>query len=150
MISREQIIEKIKNNDFIVYQVREPNFLLPNASHITFNEVIALNLLDTLSAMLAASGGTQYFNTEEEAIAFCEYNLKRTDTLHIPTFQELKEQKYFEFISKEGHKCAVYYTDNEIWFKDYGTSSKGKIFEATEKEYQKIRALCKKLFIGEE
>ena len=90
------------------------------------------------------------FETKEEAEFALRYqNITRTETLSLPTWEEIKKYGRFTFEGKDKTKYTLYYISgfNTLSLVGYITEYYG---DFTLDNYYKCCELCRKLFLGEE
>lgn len=76
-------------------------------------------------------------------------NITRTETLNIPTFEELKKFERFEFKAKDGHRYTIHYISGFKTLAITGIIENKYYGEATKENYLEACKIAKNLFLGE-
>lgn len=79
-------------------------------------------------------------------------NITRTETLSLPTFEELKKLERFDFKTKRGYRYTILFVDGINLLLLFGkTKNKyyGEETIATKENYLEVCKIAKKLFLGE-
>lgn len=129
-------IKLIPENDIEIYKNGNDSYILyafePNRKYK--NEIFAEEL----------------FETKEDAKFAEEFqNITRTETMNLPTFEELKEFERFEFKAKDGHRYTIHYISGFNTLAITGIIENKYYGEATKEHYLEACKIAKKLFLGE-
>lgn len=129
-------LKLIPENDIEIYENGNDSYILyafePNRKYK--NEIFAEEL----------------FETKEDAEFAEEFqNITRTETLSLPTFEELKKFERFEFKAKDGHRYTIHYISGFNTLAITGIIENKYYGEATKENYLEACKIAKKLFLGE-
>lgn len=76
-------------------------------------------------------------------------DITRTDTLNLPTFEELKKLERFDFKAKDGHVYTIHFISGFKTLAITGIVENKYYGEATKENYLEACKIAKKLFLGE-
>lgn len=90
------------------------------------------------------------YETKEDAEFAKEFkNIKRTEILNLPTFEELKKFERFDFKAKDGHRYTIHFISGFSTLAITGIIKNEYYGEATKENYLEACRIAKNLFIGE-
>ena len=129
-------IELIPENDIEIYENGNNSYILyafePNRKYK--NEIFAEDL----------------FETKEDAEFAEEFqNITRTETLSLPTFEELKKIERFAFFGKDGNIYTIHFMSGFNTLAIVGISGNKYYGEATKENYLEACKIARNLFLGE-
>lgn len=76
-------------------------------------------------------------------------NITRTETLSLPTFEELKKLERFDFKAKDGHVYTIHFISDFKTLAITGIIENKYYGEAAKENYLEACKIAKKLFLGE-
>lgn len=76
-------------------------------------------------------------------------NITRTETLSLPTFEELKKFEVLDFKAKDGYQYTIYYISGFKTLAITGITGNKYYGEATKENYLEACKIAKNLFLGE-
>ena len=129
-------IELIPENDIEIYENGNDSYIIyifePNRKYK--DEIFAEEL----------------FETKEDAEFANEFkNIKRTEILNLPTFEELKKFERFDFKAKDGHRYTIHFISGSNILVIVGIIENKYYGEATKENYLEACKIAKRLFLGE-
>nr|DAT76235.1 MAG TPA: hypothetical protein [Caudoviricetes sp.] len=90
------------------------------------------------------------YETQEDAEFAKEFkNIKRTEILNLPTFEELKKFERFDFKAKDGHRYTIHFISGFNTLAITGIIENKYYGEATKENYLEACKIAKNLFLGE-
>lgn len=156
MISRERL-EKLIEKNIPIYGIDYGRCLQPDIVKILVKNLRYCPSNDNYQYLSNEDGDCylyEFFNedlyeTKEEAEFAKEFkNITRTETLNLPTFEELKKFERFDFKAKDGHIYTIHFISGFNTLAITGIIENKYYGEATKENYFEACRIAKNLFLG--
>lgn len=156
MISREQLEDLIKKN-MPIYGIDYGRYLEPDIVEIPVRSLRYCPSNDNYQYLSSKDGdcylyefsNEDLYETKEDVEFAKEFkNITRTETLNLPTFEELKKFERFDFKAKDGHRYTIHFISGFNTLAITGIIENKYYGEAIKENYLEACKIAKNLFLG--
>lgn len=158
MITKERLKELFDKN-IPIYGIDYGRYLQPDIVEIPVRNLRYCPSNDNCQYLMRKDGDCylyeffdeDLYETKEEAEFVKEFkNIKRTEILNLPTFEELKKFERFDFKAKDGHRYTIHFISGFNTLAITGIIKNEYYGEASKENYIDACKIAKNLFLGED